>query len=233
MPASDQATLGAALSAAQAEFPAIERSRTVKVTTKTGGQYSFNYAPLDAILNTIRPVLEKHGLAVSQPLTEHDGRPALETILLHRSGESLRGTFPLTSVPASPQELGSLLTYLRRYALVAILGIATEEDDDGNHASVNRASAQAHGADVRAEETARRPDDAAATSPPAADAAPIEDVITDKQIQRLWTIWRKNELADDVLRNIVIQITGQDSTRQIPKSKYEQVIAAIQEDIPF
>jgi hypothetical protein len=44
-------------------------------------------------------------------------------------------SFPLPRVPESPQELGSLLTYLRRYAITALLGIATEEDDDGRQAA--------------------------------------------------------------------------------------------------
>jgi len=65
--------LAKALVAAQAEFPPIERSKDVRVQTKTGGSYSFSYAPLDAILNSVRPVLTKHGLAVSQLLGHIDG----------------------------------------------------------------------------------------------------------------------------------------------------------------
>ena len=118
--------LAKALSAAQGEFPAIERSR--KVDT---GKFSYSYAPLDAILAAVRPVLAKHELALTQTLDSLEPvGPVLRTQLLHSSGESVGGYFPLDTVGLSPQQLGSLLTYTRRYALVAILGVAAEEDDD-------------------------------------------------------------------------------------------------------
>lgn len=129
------AGLGAALSVAQAEFPPIPRDKTVKVTTKTGGSYSFKYAPLDSVLAHLRPTLAKHGLAVTQLLDEG---PSLTTMLLHSSGEYISARMPLPVSPSmSAQEIGSAVTYMRRYALVALLGIATEEDDDGNHAAGN------------------------------------------------------------------------------------------------
>ena len=131
--------LAKALAAAQSDFPDIGRSKEVTVQTKTGGQYSFKYAPLDAIVRAVQPVLLKHGLSFSQLLDNVDGKPALHTVLLHQSGEKLEAVCPLpmNGAPVSAQEFGSLVTYMRRYALVAALGIATEEDDDGNHASGN------------------------------------------------------------------------------------------------
>ena len=127
--------LNAALAEAQGEFPAIGREKSVTVTTKTGGSYSFAYAPLEVILAAVRPALTGHGLAVVQRLESPGGVPSLRTELRHAEGAVIAASFPLGEVPASPQALGSLLTYLRRYALVAMLGIATEEDDDGAHAA--------------------------------------------------------------------------------------------------
>ena len=130
--------LAKALAQAQGEFPVIERSKDVRVQTKSGGSYTFAYAPLDSILNIVRPVLSKHGLAISQLLANVNGQPALKTMLLHEGGEVIQDSCPLPSNGSlSAQEFGSLVTYFRRYALVAVLGIATEEDDDGNHASGN------------------------------------------------------------------------------------------------
>lgn len=135
--------LAKALVQAQSEFPAIGRSKDVKVQTKTGGSYTFSYAPLDEILSTVRPVLTKNGLAVSQLLANVNGQPALKTVLLHEGGEVLQDTCPLpTNGSLSAQEFGSLVTYFRRYALVTVLGIATEEDDDGNRASGNVTTGQ-------------------------------------------------------------------------------------------
>lgn len=151
--------LAKALAAAQSEFPPIERSRDVKVTTKSGGSYTFAYAPLDAILNAVRPALAKNGLAVSQLLANVNGAPALKTMLLHEGGELLQDSCPLPTNGStmSAQEFGSLVTYLRRYALVAVLGIATEEDDDGNHTSGNTATRDAHDAYVQATKDATKP----------------------------------------------------------------------------
>lgn len=125
--------LAKALAKAQSEFPAIERSKTVSVKTKTGGTYTFAYAPLDVILALVRPALTKNGLALSQLLSEQGGRPALRTVLLHADGETLEETCPMPMSPngaMGPQEFGALVSYMRRYAAVSILGIATEEEQD-------------------------------------------------------------------------------------------------------
>jgi ERF superfamily len=128
------ALLFSALVAAQEEFPPIARSRTVRVATRGGGSYSFAYAPLDAILAVVRPALVEQGLTVSQGLTSTEsGAPALRTTLAHKAGGSIEDVFPLTAMGgsvASGQDLGKLVTYVRRYALAAILGVATEQDDD-------------------------------------------------------------------------------------------------------
>ena len=131
--------LASSLLAFQSDVPKIERSRKIVVTTKTGGHYSFSYAPLETILHIAQPQLAKNGLSISQLLSSIDGRPALETLLLHTSGETLRAVFPLPiGGHESPQEIGSLISYMRRYALISILGLATEEDDDANSASGNQ-----------------------------------------------------------------------------------------------
>lgn len=116
------AKLNAALAKAQAEFPPIKREQTVST-----GTYSYNYASLDVIFAAVRRPLTANGLALVQML-EDDG---LRTEIRHSAGGVIGAKFPLPTVPAKPQELGSLLTYLRRYAVMAILGIATEDDDDG------------------------------------------------------------------------------------------------------
>lgn len=124
-----EAELNAALAAAQGEFPRITKSSEAKL-----GTYSYSYASLDVILDKCRPVLSKHGLAIVQLLEGDENGPALRTELRHAAGGVLGSSFPLPTLPQKPQELGSLLTYLRRYALVALLGVAAEDDDDGAQA---------------------------------------------------------------------------------------------------
>ncbi len=212
--------LHAALSAAQGEFPPIEKSKTVKVTTKTGGSYTFAYAPLDSILGAVRPVLAKHGLAVTQLLTaREDGQPALETRILHSSGEQLGGVFPLPAAVAmmTAQEIGSLLTYLRRYALVALLGIATEEDDDGNHATGNTAT--------RKKKPAAKQDGGASNG---------GVLIGRDEAVRLFAIAGENDVTNDRLKEIMREIAGVDSTKELVRDKYGAVVAAVEaEAYPF
>jgi len=124
--------LAVALAKAQAAFPAIPRDKKVVVQKKTGGSYEFKYAPLESIIAATRGPLYDNGLAVAQ-LIDSD---ALVTMLLHESGAYLEARTMIPSVP-DIQGFGSAITYLRRYAITAILGIATEEDDDGNRAAGN------------------------------------------------------------------------------------------------
>ncbi len=130
----------AALSKAQAEFPAVPRSKIVTVTSKrTGGKYSFAYAPLEVILGVVRPVLKNNGLAFMQSVSGE----ALTTLLMHTSGEWIESDpLPVRVDEAGSQALGSAITYARRYALTAALGIVTEDDDDGNAADGNHVEPQ-------------------------------------------------------------------------------------------
>jgi hypothetical protein len=89
--------------------------------------FKSKYATLENILDTIKPTLAKCGLSFSQ-FPDGDG---LTTILMHTSGEFLKANTKMTLRDQTPQGQGSAITYMRRYALSAVLGIATEEDDDG------------------------------------------------------------------------------------------------------
>jgi len=125
--------LAAALAKAQGEFGDVKRGKKVKVQLKSGGSYEFAYAPLDQILAVIRAPLAKNGLALVQ-LLDSD---ALVTMLIHDSGASLEARTPVPS-SSDIQGYGSAITYLRRYAIQAMLGIAAEDDDDGNRAAGNQ-----------------------------------------------------------------------------------------------
>src|SRR5687768_15786841 len=93
--------------------------------------FKSKYATLENILDTVKPTPKDFDLSFSQ-FPDGDG---LTTILMHSSGEYLKATAHMTPKDNSPQGQGSAITYMRRYALSAVLGIATEEDDDGNAAS--------------------------------------------------------------------------------------------------
>jgi len=92
------------------------------------------YADLATVLKTVRPVLAKHGIALTQTTQILDGSLVLVT-RLHWRDEELAGYYPISPVKSDPQGYGSAMTYARRYALQAIVGVAADDDDDGNAAS--------------------------------------------------------------------------------------------------
>lgn len=123
--------LAAALVAFQAELPHVGKGK--KADT---GKFSYTYAGLDDIAQAAHPVLAKHGLAFScYPTLTDDGRFVLTYELVHTSGESKVGHYPLPD-PAQtpPQSVGSAVTYARRYCLQSVTGIVAEEDDDAQAA---------------------------------------------------------------------------------------------------
>ena len=103
--------------------------------TKTGKKIKFKYASLPEILKTVRPVLSKHGIALLQEPKTVENVVQITTTLIHKSGEWVRFE-PLVMKAASPyaQEIGSAITYGRRYNISSVLGLGAEDDDDGNAA---------------------------------------------------------------------------------------------------
>lgn len=99
--------------------------------------FKSSYITLDGILETVRPILSKHGLAILQEATGEDGSVIVKTYLIHESGQIYQ-TEPLAMTPQKandPQQMGSCITYAKRYQLAALLGICESVDDDGNAAT--------------------------------------------------------------------------------------------------
>lgn len=119
--------LADALAKAQADIKAIGKDRT-------NPHFKNRYATLDAILDTIRPTLAKHGLSIVQGASDTTTGFNVETWLVHASGEYIAN---VVAVPVSKQDaqgVGSALTYGRRYGVSALLALSTDEDDDGEAA---------------------------------------------------------------------------------------------------
>lgn len=92
------------------------------------------YADLAEVLNTVRPVLSKHGLSIIQA-PGFDGTLAhVTTILAHEAGGYITAVSSCQPAKSDAQGIGSATTYLRRYAGAAVAGVA-QEDDDGNAAA--------------------------------------------------------------------------------------------------
>ena len=126
--------LATALALAQRKMPACRKdSKNPHLRTR--------YTDQTELVEVTRPVLTEQGLSIVQSTrTEHGtGRLLLVTMLMHISGQWLRGEAPVESVSTKGingnQALGSALTYMRRYTYGAMIGAVSEEDDDGHAAA--------------------------------------------------------------------------------------------------
>jgi hypothetical protein len=117
--------IATALKDFQADIPAVGRHGL-------NPHFRSKYATLDDLITAIRKPLSKCGLSFAQFPT---GDNELCTMVMHTSGEWIRATAKMQPVKNDPQAQGSAITYMRRYALGAALGIATDEDDDANAAT--------------------------------------------------------------------------------------------------
>lgn len=107
--------------------------------TAQAGKKTYKYLNLATILKTIKPVFEKHGLAFSQRVTFDNTGEArqvigtVETIIFDDKEQMVACSYPFF-VTGDPQQVGSAITYARRYSLYAVLGIFPDKDDDGAYA---------------------------------------------------------------------------------------------------
>lgn len=172
----EHTSLVAALAAFHAEAPKVIKDATAKVTGESkGGQpvsYKYGYADLATVTEALNPLLGQHGLAfTSKPTLTAQGF-GLVYALKHESGECDEGFWPLPDpTRLKPQDLGSWITYWRRYAFLATTNtFPGGEDDDGK----------------QAQESAReRWEDARPVQPqaPAEPAKPAKTVWTDDDVR--------------------------------------------------
>lgn len=109
----------------------LEKTKYVSYQTSKGIT-AFHYVPLDDILSKIK---ENNNFALMQPIgIDENGRTGVKCILIHKSGHVIESdTYPFQiHENAKLQEIGSEITYRKRYALGSFLGMATEDDNDGN-----------------------------------------------------------------------------------------------------
>ena len=115
--------ISTAVSAFQGEIeqPALNRENPY---------FKSRYVDLSGVLKSVQKLLAKNGLAVMQIISGND----IITLLTHKSGHWFKSVCPIGNYK-SQQDRGSAITYTKRYALCAILGIAADTDDDGNAAT--------------------------------------------------------------------------------------------------
>ena len=119
--------LAGALASAQSEL-------TNPPKNKTNPHFKSSYVDLADGLDVVRKALSKHKIAFIQGTTvSAEGVILMNTRLMHASGQWIESEYPVSGF-SKPQEMGSAMTYARRYSLFAMIGVAGEDDDDGNAA---------------------------------------------------------------------------------------------------
>ncbi len=155
--------------------------------------YKSSFADLPAVMEACRGPLSENGLAIIQ-LTQYEGDQIwLETILAHSSGQFIGSKYPVRPVKSDPQGLGSALTYARRYALMAMVGIVA---DDGSDDDANAASGHGNGSAKRLDAPPEKPNPKTAATEWAKQSEDL--LLTFKTDAELATWHKKN--ADTIAR---------------------------------
>jgi hypothetical protein len=120
--------LASALSKAQAQLNHAKKG-------SVNPFFKSKYADLTSIIEALKTPFAENNLSYTQLAESENGSVKITTILMHSSGQWIKGVLPLKPVKEDPQAYGSAITYGRRYGLQSIAGISSDEDDDGNAAS--------------------------------------------------------------------------------------------------
>lgn len=129
-PRTQHDSLAAALAAFQAEVPTVRKTSTAQVRSEKGN-YSYDYADLSDVTEKAMPLLGRHGLSfTSRPTIVEGVGFVLAYELRHESNQADAGIYPLPNPNTPAQQMGSAITYARRYVLCAVTGIAPGGDDD-------------------------------------------------------------------------------------------------------
>jgi len=230
--------LAAALAKVQGNLPKLDRDRMVTVEPKDPKKpaYSYSYVTLSNLSDAILPLLAKHGLAFAAlPGAGSDGKMCLRYLLLHDSGETLAGEFPISG-EGGIQMIGGRITYARRYVLAALSGVAADEDDEARLAegdgprTAQRAAAKPAAAAAPAVEgrTAER-------RPPAAGNAPLPgepELITQPQMRKMQVLLGEQgfETSDDK-REFITHVIGRElaSAKELTKDEAKLVIDRLEQ----
>ena len=156
------------------------------------------YANLESVWDACRKPLSDHELAVVQAPSFSENRMVLTTRLIHSSGEWFQSRLSLKPERGdNPQAIGSCITYAKRYSLMAMVGIADTQDDDGNAASGNVVKTKA------------------------VNENSVYDSGNEKMREFLWIIFKNQKVED---RGIMIKLAAEATNQQVKLKNLEAFI---------
>lgn len=237
-----------ALSKAQGEMEHASKS-------EENPHFRSKYADLASVWDALRKPLSSNGLAIVQTLGSETA-DFLETMLVHSSGQFFISRYPLRPVKSDPQGFASAITYARRYSIMAITGIAPD-DDDGNAATfpAGKATATSKWERVgsRLEIDVRPPDDGNAASSPAlagpgepkrapvrptnatgmvsgtapASAKPEYAFLTPTEQAQFWGTVKALSWEQAAIKKIMLDDYQVESTSKLTRAQADEIIAGI------
>ncbi|MFM6135272.1 MAG: ERF family protein [Sphaerospermopsis kisseleviana] len=219
--------LNKALAEAKKKIPAITVSRQAEIPTKTR-KISFTYAELEEIQKLIVPVISEFGLSIVHQVQYPDGRILLRTTLRHESGEELESVLPITTEliafgSGDYKDIATAIAYSRRYNFLCLLDVCVVEPDDW------QATKRWLGKEIN-EEVKKNPEYHRAVNPDAPQ--PKSDKPSAAQLSRMWAIASDRNIPKDRVRQLIRNIAGVESGKDIPLSKYDEIVRAIEETAP-
>jgi len=130
---------------------ALSKAQAIMSGAKKNSENPFfhsAYSDLSSVVDAIKEPFSDNGLSYVQFPIEDNGRIGIETILMHESGEWMSNSFTVQLTKQDAQGAGSAITYCRRYSLLAVAGIPSEDDDGNNAAKGNQQDKQAEEAEA-------------------------------------------------------------------------------------
>jgi hypothetical protein len=196
----------------------------IKAATKDAENPHFKskYADLTAIMAACREPLSANGIAVVQGVSAEAAAVTVTTRLLHSSGEWIESALTAQARDASPQSIGSVTSYCKRYGLSALVGVVADEDDDAE-----TAQGRPKGKAAAAPKPVEVPRVPAPAPTPAPVAASAERTISEAQIKRFWALARKNSWTDADVKALLAK-HGYASSKAITVSAYDGLIQTLE-----
>lgn len=227
--------LAAALARAQGAMRAAAKD-------STNPHFRSRYADLASVWDAARAALADNGLAVLQPVLSDGGTVRVTSIVTHASGEWIGAVLSFGVAQATPQAIGSAITYGRRYGLASLLGIVSDDDDDGNAASAPPERVDRRTGEVldgppdrepqrRAEPAPARSARSSAPAKPK-DPEPPVGLITDAQRRRMYAIAKEHAWSDEGFKAF-LESRGFTSSKAVKVEVYDDICRALAEPVPF
>lgn len=190
--------------------------------------FKSSYANLASVWDACRKALSDNNLAVTQQTSMVETGVNvhtffLTTVLMHSSGQWISGGYPIEPVQKTPQGYGSATTYARRYALMALVGVAPDEEDDGHAATSNQRARDDRPAPAQQRNPAKPADAKAGNKGAEQSAAPKKWQMSEAQGKRLFAIANEAQWAPEQVKAYMKAVFKIESSGQLTYDQYQKL----------